>query len=136
MSELISSDDPFDADDKQALQAVLAYMIPADEERPGADDPLIMADILTTARSSADLVKAALAIYRNTDLVTLSQTRTPEVNALVSLAVQCYYRDDRVMASLDMEPRAPHPQGYDIDESDWQLLEPVRQRGRHYRDVP
>jgi hypothetical protein len=136
LSELISSDDPFDADDKQALQAVLAYMIPADEERPGADDPLIMADILTTARSSADLVKAALAIYRSTDLVTLSQTRTPEVNALVSLAVQCYYRDDRVMASLEMEPRAPHPQGYEIPEGDWQLLEPVRQRGRHYRDVP
>ncbi|MCR9259486.1 MAG: hypothetical protein NXH95_07170 [Pseudomonadaceae bacterium] len=136
MSDLISSDDPFDAGDKQALQAVLAYMIPADEERPGADDPLIMADILTTARSSADLVKAALAIYRSTDLVTLSQTRTPEVNALVSLAVQCYYRDDRVMASLEMEPRAPHPQGYEIPEGDWQLLEPVRQRGRHYRDVP
>ena len=136
MSDLISSDDPFDADDKQALQAVLAYMIPADEERPGADDPLIMADILTTARSSADLVKAALAVYRSTDLVTLSQTRTPEVNALVSLAVQCYYRDDRVMASLEMEPRAPHPQGYEIPEGDWQLLEPVLQRGRHYRDVP
>ncbi len=135
MSDLISSDDPFDADDKQALQAVLAYMIPAYGQRPGADDPLIMADILTTARSSADLVKAALAIYRNSDLVTLSQTRTPEVNALVSLAVQCYYRDDRVMASLDMEPRAPHPQGYDIAEGDWQLLEPVRSRGKHYRDV-
>ena len=135
MSDLISSDDPFDADDKQDLQAVLAYMIPADEERPGADDPLIMADILATARLSADLVKAALAIYRSADLVTLSQTRTPEVNALVSLAVQCYYRDDRVMASLDMEPRAPHPQGYDIAEGDWQLLEPVRARGQHYREV-
>ena len=136
MSEVITSDDPFDADDKQALQAVLAYMIPANKQRPGADDPLIMADILSTGRSSAPLIKSALAIYRSTDLVTLSQTRTPEVNALVSLAVQCYYRDDRVMASLEMEPRAPHPQGYEIPEGDWQLLEPVRQRGRHYRDVP
>ena len=136
MSEIITSDDPFDADDKQALQAVLAYMIPANGQRPGADDPLIMGDILSTGRSSAPLIKGALAIYRSTDLVTLSQTRTPEVNALVSLAVQCYYRDDRVMASLEMEPRAPHPQGYEIPQGDWQLLEPVRQRGRHYRDVP
>ena len=136
MSEVITSDDPFDEDDKQALQAVLAYMIPANKQRPGADDALIMADILSTGRSSAPLIKSALAIYRSADLVTLSQTRTPEVNALVSLAVQCYYRDDRVMASLEMEPRAPHPQGYDIPEGDWQLLEPVRQRGRHYRDVP
>ena len=136
MSDIIGSDDPFDTDDKQALQAVLAYMIPATAQRPGADDALIMADILSTGRSSAPLIKSALATYRSTDLVTLSQTRTPEVNALVSLAVQCYYRDDRVMASLEMEPRAPHPQGYEIPEGDWQLLEPVRQRGRHYRDVP
>ncbi|XOV82590.1 MAG: hypothetical protein ACFHXK_17235 [bacterium] len=135
MSNMISSDGAFDSDEKQALKEVLAYMIPADDKRPGADDPLIMADILATGRSSARLIRGALAIYRDTDLMTLSQTRTPEVNALVSLAVQCYYRDDRVMASLAMEPRPPHPQGYEIPQGDWQLLEPVRQRGRHYRDV-
>ena len=135
MTQIIGSDDPFDTQQKQALREILAYMIPADGVRPGADDPIIMADILATGRASAELINRALEAYARTDLISLSRTRTPEVNALVSLAVQCYYRDDRVMASLDMEPRAPHPEGYALAQGDLQLLDPVRQRGRLYREV-
>ena len=54
---------------------------------------------------------------------------------LVSIIVQCYYRDDRVMASLDMAPRAPFPQGFEVEQGDWSLLEPVKQRGKIYRPV-
>ena len=57
------------------------------------------------------------------------------LRALLSLVVQCYYRDDRVMRSLDMEPRAPFPQGFEVEQGDWSLLEPVKQRGRIYRDA-
>ena len=52
---------------------------------------------------------------------------------LISIIVQCYYRDDRVMRSLDMEPRPPFPQGFEVEQGDWSLLEPVKQRGRVYR---
>jgi len=55
--------------------------------------------------------------------------------ALTSIVVQCYYRDDRVMKSLGMDARPPFPQGFEVDESDWSLLEPVKQRGRIYRDA-
>ena len=55
--------------------------------------------------------------------------------ALLSILVQCYYRDDRVMRSLGMEPRAPFPQGFEVEQGDWSLLDPVKQRGRIYRDA-
>ena len=55
---------------------------------------------------------------------------------LLSIVLQCYYRDDRVMQSLGMEARSPFPQGFDVEQGDWSLLEPVRKRGRMYRPVP
>jgi len=34
-----------------------------------------------------------------------------------------------------MEPRPPFPKGFTIEEGDWTLLDPVRRRGKLYRDV-
>ena len=39
------------------------------------------------------------------------------------------------MASIGMEPRAPFPNGFDVQQGDWSLLDPVRARGKIYRDV-
>ena len=55
---------------------------------------------------------------------------------VLSIVAQCYYRDDRVMRSLDMEPRSPFPDGFEVEQGDWSLLEPVKQRGKVYRDAP
>ena len=52
---------------------------------------------------------------------------------IANLTVQGYYRDDRVMLSLGMEPRPPHPDGYEVEQGDWSLLDPVRQRDEFYR---
>ena len=38
MSDLISSDDPFDADQKAALRDIVGFMIPAGSGRPAASD--------------------------------------------------------------------------------------------------
>ena len=46
------------------------------------------------------------------------------------IVLQCYYRDDRVMISLGMEPRAPFPKGHELPQGDWFLLDPVRARGK------
>ena len=54
---------------------------------------------------------------------------------LLRIVVQCYYRDDRVMRSLEMEPRPPFPQGFEVEQGDWSLLDPVKQRGKIYREV-
>jgi hypothetical protein len=40
----------------------------------------------------------------------------------------------RVLEALDLEPRPPHPEGYATVEGDLSLLEPVRRRGRKYRE--
>ena len=51
------------------------------------------------------------------------------------IVLQCYYRDDRVMISLGMEPRAPFPKGHDLPQGDWALLDPVRKRGKIWRET-
>ena len=55
--------------------------------------------------------------------------------ALASIVLQCYYRDDRVMRSLGMEARPPFPKGFDVEQGDWSLLDPVKRRGAIYRPV-
>ena len=44
-----------------------------------------------------------------------------------------YYGADTVVRALGLEARAPHPQGYTVDDTDWALLEPVRKMGRIYK---
>jgi hypothetical protein len=46
-----------------------------------------------------------------------------------------YYQNDRVQTALGLEPRPPHPKGYAMHRNDMTLLDPVRARARHYRDV-
>ena len=65
----------------------------------------------------------------------LSQALNPFLRTLVRIIAQCYYRDDRVMKALGMELRPPFPEGFTVEEGDWTLLEPVRRRGKLYREV-
>ena len=46
-----------------------------------------------------------------------------------------YYRNGRVMEALGLEPRPPHPKGYEVEPDDLTLLEQVRQRPKLYREV-
>ncbi len=48
--------------------------------------------------------------------------------ALVRVVLQCYYRDNRVLRSLGLELRPPFPKGYELEQGDWSLLDPVRAR--------
>ena len=54
--------------------------------------------------------------------------------AFLFLVYSGYYADPRVTGALGLEPRAPHPVGYRMEPDDWSLLEPVRKRGKMYRD--
>ena len=106
---------------------------------PGADDELIFADILRSAREVEAPVRAALQLAANVS-VELSQASAEleghsEMAPFVSLVMQCYYRDDRVMEALGMEARAPFPLGYEVPEGDWSMLEAVQARGKIWRDT-
>ena len=115
-------------------------------------DPAIFAQIRNAARSFLEPVREGL---RNLDglaattgfsgldqtarLAAAEQFRTahPELAGLaISLICQCYYRDERVLTSLGMAPRPPFPEGFEVEDGDWSLLDPVRARGPIYRSVP
>src|SRR5580693_9556569 len=55
------------------------------------------------------------------------------VATLTRVVLQCYYRDDRVVRSLGLEPRPPHPKGHVLEDGDWSLLDPVRARAPTWR---
>jgi hypothetical protein len=46
-----------------------------------------------------------------------------------------YYQHPRVIAALGLEARPPHPKGYEMAPNDLGLLDPVRRRGKRYRDA-
>ncbi len=127
-------------------------MIPASAEYgvPSAGEDLIFADILRSFGRDADHVVAVLQTLdtlsggvfadldpqrRNAVTVRLRETGGPALTHLTRTILQCYYRDDRVMRSLDMEARPPFPKGFEVEQGDWSLLDPVRARPKLYRDA-
>jgi hypothetical protein len=138
-----------DPAEQRDLRCIAGMMIPASDEYdvPGADDPAIFADILASMdRDFAD-VRAALAAFGGqfADLApdrqaaVAAQLRArggPTMAALSRVILQCYYRDDRVVRSLGLDPRPPFPLGHKLEQGDWSLLDPVRARPPMWRDVP
>lgn len=140
------------APQRETLLILVRHMIPSSLEFgvPGADDSHIFADILRSInRDHAALLEAldvidGIAGGRLADLPEPEQAsrlaefraRRPELAKVIeSATVRCYYRDDRVMASIGMEVRPPFPLGYEVEQGDWSLLDPVRLRGKIYRDA-
>jgi hypothetical protein len=141
------------AAERRDLRRIAGIMIPADAELGvvGADDPSVFAAITgSMGRDTAD-VRAALgelAILAGGVFADLPPDRAEAVAAVLlarsdravatlgRVVLQCYYRDDRVMISLGLEPRPPFPKGHAIEQGDWSLLDPVRRMQPFWRDVP
>lgn len=134
------------------LRRLAGFMVPASAEYgvPGADDAAIFADILRSLGRDRNAVRRALAILREIaggDFAGIDETtaaaaatallgrQDPAVTALGRAVLQCYYRDDRVMRTLSIEPLAPYPTGRVLEPGDWSLLDAVRTRPRLWRDV-
>jgi hypothetical protein len=58
------------------------------------------------------------------------------MSRLAMETLACYYQHDRVVEGLGRETRPPYPKGYQVVPGDLSLLEPVRARGKIYRDAP
>jgi hypothetical protein len=134
------------------FRALAGMVIPASDTYrvPGADDELIFNDILNSLERDHDDIRRALAhlaALAGGAFADLDPQRRIEVAAafrdasgaplaaLVRVVLLCYYRDDRVMRSLGLEPRAPFPKGHVVEQGDWSLLDPVRARPPMYRLV-
>jgi hypothetical protein len=132
------------------LRAIAGVIIPASMEFdvPGGDDPAIQADIVATLGRDAGLVREALdelARLAGMPLASLDPRRRESmcmelrakggaaVATLTRVVLQCYYRDDRVVRSLGLEPRPPYPKGHVLEDGDWSLLDPVRARPPFWR---
>ena len=133
------------------LRAIAAMIIPASAEFdvPGADDPAIQADIVATLGRDTGLVREALDELtrlagrrplasldpgrRETVALELRAKGGAAVSTLTRVVLQCYYRDDRVVRSLGLEPRPPFPKGHVLEDGDWSLLDPVRARPPMWR---
>jgi hypothetical protein len=146
----MSGDNPLTPVQRDDLRVIAAEIIPASTEFdvPGADDPVIQADILATLGRDANLVREALdelARIAGRPLAALDRERREAVAmelrdksgaavaTLTRVILQCYYRDDRVVRSLGLEPRPPYPKGHELEEGDWSLLDPVRTRSPMWR---
>jgi hypothetical protein len=129
------------------LRRIAGIMIPASDEYavPGADDPAIFADIVRSLGRDTEAVRTALAeiaaLFADPDpvragvaAVSFLTGNSPEAETLGRVILQCYYRDDRVLRSLDIEPRPPFPKGHTVEQGDWSLLDAVRDRPPLWRD--
>ena len=140
------------ADQCRSLRRLAEMMIPASAEYgvPSAGDDAIFGDILHSVGRDAGHVIAVLQTLdamsggpfadldpQRQDAVAaqLRETGGEALAHLTRIILQCYYRDDRVMRSLGMEPRPPFPKGFEVEQGDWSLLDPVRARPKLYREA-
>jgi hypothetical protein len=141
------------ATQRDDLRVIASMMIPASAEYdvPGADDAIIQADILATLGRDARAVADALdhlAHLAGAPLAALADAQREAVArefragggvaaaTLIRVVLQCYYRDDRVLRSLNLELRPPFPKGYALEQGDWSLLDPVKARPPMWRKAP
>ena len=116
---------------------------------PGADDPAIVADIVTSAGRDLPLVRQALAAIAARSAGAFAGLDRDAREALINdytasgdaaattlgrVIVSAYYRDDRVLLALGLEARAPFPKGHTLEQGDWSLLDAVRKRAPFWRD--
>lgn len=134
------------------LRRLVGFMVPssADYRVPGANDGTIFADIVRSLGRDQSAVRKALAMLREmvggdfaaideaeaeATAMALLRREGPEITALGRAVLQCYYRDERVIRSLGLEPGPPFPKGHTVQQGDWSLLEAVRNRPPMWRDV-
>jgi hypothetical protein len=146
----MSADSPLTPAQRDDLRGIAAVMVPASAEFdvPGADDPAIQADIVATLGRDTKLVREALDALadlagrplasldhanREAIAIELRAKGGPAVATLSRVILQCYYRDNRVVRSLGLEPRPPFPKGHVLEDGDWSLLDPVRSRPPMWR---
>ena len=145
---------PFTSEETRTFLALVDMIIPASDEFtiPGASDTAIFNSIIAnSAKNHQQILKALSALetlaqeresagfadllvdQRERIVKIFRETNPAEAKMFENLTSQCYYQDDRIMISLNMEPRPPHPEGFTVEQGDWSLLEPVRKREKFYR---
>lgn len=154
--DLISRDLPFNDAERETLKKVVGRIIPPSQDHgiPGADVTEIFMQILEKARQYEAILTTGIA---KLDQQSIERFETPFASAdftdqdillkglkssregfgsiLTSITVQAYYQNARVLESLNLEPRPPFPKGHELEQGDWTLLDPVRNKDKIYRKI-
>jgi hypothetical protein len=136
--------------ERASLRLIAGMMIPTTSGLPGADDDAIFADVAGSLGRDAAQVRDTLrwldtmsggrfatadATVREAAVAKLRAEGGARLEVLHRVIPQCYHRDDRVMRAFGMEPRPPFPKGFEVEQGDWSLLDPVRARPKLYRSA-
>jgi len=142
-----------DDDQTRVLSLVLDEIIPPSPERglPGAGEAGVTAYVERVLDALPDL--RSLVTQGLADLDALARARhghlfteLPRTDRQALLADQGfvfpltlhtyvgYYQTPRVAEALGLEPRPPHPQGYEMEPNDLTLLDAVRGRPKLFRE--
>ncbi len=148
----------FSPDEERALSSVLDEIIPprSDGRLPGAGGLGLSSYIEHAVQKTPDLgpvIAQGLAalddlagrrgaggfaeLPSQDKLEVLNEIATTEPGFLPGLIFHTYagyYQNGRVVEALGLEPRPPHPEGYEMEPSDLTLLDAVRRRPRMYRE--
>ncbi len=134
-------------------RTIAAMIVPASDEYkvPGADDPAIQADILTTlgrdtnlvagagpsgaprgaSRSPSSMPPGAMRWRRSSAAPAAAPPRPSSASSCNAITATT-----SVLRSLGLELRAPFPKGYVLPDGDWSLLDPVKARAGTLRRAP
>lgn len=148
----------FSDDELRDLAALLDEVIPpsADGRMPGAGELGLGERIAREMAANGVMLDTVRSGIANLDRVArgehgspfgelpsddrkrvLAQVAEAEPTLVPTLAFPtyiAYYEHPRVLSALGLEPRPPHPDGYELEPFDTKLLEGVRQRAHSYRE--
>jgi hypothetical protein len=139
--------------DLQTLRCIVGHIIPSSARftLPGADDPEIFNDFLNSVGTEKDRIRLALDFIHGLTTKPLSeipievqkkiltdfrQDRPDLASAVQATTIFSYYRDPRVLKAIGVEARPPFPDGYEVEQGNWSLLDPVRARGPLFKGKP
>ena len=138
------------------LNEILKIIIPSDQKKglPGADEikfldflekfhPYFIEELskeLIAIQSSAERKYSRKIIELNeaelfSFLSELKSENDSLLNDLTLLVYECYYQHQSVLDILNINGRAPFPQGHEVVKGDYELLGPVKKMNKIYKQV-
>ena len=138
------------------LNEILKIIIPFDQKKglPGADEikfldflekfhPYFIEELskeLSAIQSAAERQYSRKIIELNevelfSFLSELKSENYSLLNDLTLLVYECYYQHQPVLEILNINCRAPFPQGHEVVKGDYELLGPVKKMKKIYKQV-
>jgi len=147
---------PFSAAHQSALDALMNLMIPAsrDNKMPAAASLGLFNDLhempqavrehferglqWLEAQAQSKHARAFAELSASEAIAIVDEQRSGDpafINAFTLHTCGRYLQHDQVMTALGLEARPHWPEGHQVAEGDWGLLDPVRKRGPIWREV-